>query len=442
MRDDRGGGARVYRKAGRVNARDGTKQASEDPESSKSPTSGPHRGTECCILKPTDMGIPTKSTFALYVVWHERYSEGRNIADCLLSHFAADRFCAVTPGARVRVSLRRLPSESAAPNLVEWNRAGTTAVVVLYSEDLVQDPESLSSVREVSREAERVGLTARVIPVVIGDFFPEGEFEEQGIRWDQWTLPNEVRREKLIRALAHEFILMLRHQLLDSPRDANDLTRYREKISVFLSYSKHDEHGEIIANQIRDWIDTHTKLASFIDSRDIVLGVPFEKVVTSSIKDGVLLAVRTDSYSSREWCCREVLLAKQYRVPMIVIDCLRSHEDRAFPYLGNVPTIRMEPNDKHRIASVIGHLLDEIFMHYLWRCRTNAHRDANPGTLFLPRPPELASLSSLNYERNQGGTLIVYPDPPMMSDETRLFGAIRSDVTLRSFSQWTGSQSS
>lgn len=50
-------------------------------------------------------------------------------------------------------------------------------------------------------------------------------------------------------------------------------------------------------------------------------------------------------------------------------------------------------------------------------------------------------VSSLNQEGNRGGTLIVYPDPPMMSDETRLFRAIRSDVTLRSFSQWDGSQS-
>lgn len=226
-----------------------------------------------------------------------------------------------------------------------------------------------------------------MIPVAVDDSFPEGDFKEQAIRWDQWTLASEMRRERLIRTLAYEFILMLRHQVLDSsaPDRAEDLTRYLKKSSVFLSYSKRDEHGEIIANRIRDWIDAHTMLASFIDTRDLVLGIPFEKVISSSIKDGVLLAVRTDSYSSREWCCREVLLAKQHRVPMIVIDCLQSHDDRAFPYLGNVPTIRMEPDDNDRIASVIGSLLDE-YLHALLVALPNGYASQCQPRYAVPAP--------------------------------------------------------
>lgn len=99
------------------------------------------------MMMPVDMGTPTKSTFALDVLWHQRYSEGNRFAGWLGSHFAADRFREVTAGAGVRVTFRTLPRDSADPKLVDWERADTTAVVVLVTQDLVQDPESLHGVR-------------------------------------------------------------------------------------------------------------------------------------------------------------------------------------------------------------------------------------------------------------------------------------------------------
>lgn len=94
-----------------------------------------------------NMKVSTKSTFALYAVRHERYSEGTSIATSLQSHFAANRFRNVTAGARVRVVFRTLPRKGSTPKLVHWDGAGATAVVVLLSKDLVQDPESLSCVK-------------------------------------------------------------------------------------------------------------------------------------------------------------------------------------------------------------------------------------------------------------------------------------------------------
>ena len=59
------------------------------------------------------------------------------------------------------------------------------------------------------REAERIGLSARVFPVMIGGSFPEDGLREQCIRWDEWSLECEMLREKLVRNLTHEFIRML-----------------------------------------------------------------------------------------------------------------------------------------------------------------------------------------------------------------------------------------
>ena len=386
------------------------------------------------------MTIHAKSTFALNLVWHARYSEGEKLAGWLHDHFGADRFRNVTAGARVQISYPVLPSEGVDPTPVDWERADTTAVVVFLNQDLVQDPQAVSYLKELGRSAEPRWPAAGVFPVLIDGSLPEGGLGVQGIRWDKWHLEYDVRRERLVRDLAQAFIGMLRQRLSKSSATENQDQQddSLQKIKVFLSHSKHDKDGAVIANRIRDWIHEHTALASFIDTVDIPPGFSFEEVIPYSIRNSILLAIRTDTYSAREWCCREVLQAKQNCVPMIVVDCLRSQEDRAFPYLGNVPTIRMTPCNKGSIASVIGCLLDEALLHYLWLCRTELPRSFNPEMLFLPRAPELASLSIPRLQDNRGGTSIVYPDPPMMEDEVKLFGAVRGDVTLHSFSEWEG----
>ena len=81
---------------------------------------------------------------------------------------------------------------------------------------------------------------------------------------------------------------------------------------------------------------------------------------------------------------------------MVVVDCLHSIDRRAFPYLGNVPVIRMNPCNRDRIERVIGVLLDEVFKDNLWRCRTARLSAVDPGVLFLPRSPELIALATLS----------------------------------------------
>ena len=317
-------------------------------------------------------------------------------------------------------------------------------MVVFINRDLVQDPKAVSYIEELERSAKRHSPAAGVIPVLIDGSLPEGGLSVQGARWDEWCPAYDGRREKLARDLAHAFILMLKQRLSKSSggegkgqQDANS-----QKVKVFLSHSKHDEDGVAIANRIRDWIHKDTALASFMDTADIPLGSSFEKKILDSIPNSVFLAIRTDTYSERDWCCIEVLKSKQNCVPMVVADCLDSKDDRAFPYLGNVPTIRMTPCDPGRIESVIGCLLDEAMLHYLWLCRTKEMSEDNPGALFLSRAPELASLSIPSPRGKRSVTSIVYPDPPVRGAEVELFGAVRSDVTLHSFSEWEGGRPS
>ena len=53
-----------------------------------------------------------------------------------------------------------------------------------------------------------------------------------------------------------------------------------------------------------------------------------------------LLAIRTNAYARAKWCRTEVLYAKAGGSPLVVLDALVDVEPRAFPYLGNAPTVR------------------------------------------------------------------------------------------------------
>ena len=137
------------------------------------------------------------------------------------------------------------------------------------------------------------------------------------------------------------------------------------------------------------------------------------KVLLLSIKKSVVVAVHTDSYSSREWCRREIIEAKRWNVPMIVVNSMRDVDERGFPYMGNVPIVRMNPNKTARIEKIIGHLLDEVFKDFLWRCRIALTGDVSSEVLFMPRHPELISLANLPTRTEVANPIIVYPDPQL-----------------------------
>ncbi len=126
-------------------------------------------------------------------------------------------------------------------------------------------------------------------------------------------------------------------------------------------------HGADVAIEIRSWLYANSALSSFLDVHNISAGLRFSQVIEHHVEHSVMLVVYTDSYSSREWCRREVIAVKRNDVPMVVADCLDEGDDRAFPYLGNVPVVRMNPVIRDRIPSVIARLLDEVLRQMLWK---------------------------------------------------------------------------
>src|SRR5690606_19662801 len=112
-------------------------------------------------------------------------------------------------------------------------------------------------------------------------------------------------------------------------------------VTIFLSHAKADlNHEPQVVETLISHLSARLPEKTWFDSGNIEAGSCFAKAIEEGVKDAVLLVVLTDSYSSRAWCRREVLLAKFYQRPVIVVDALQRREVRRFPYGGNVPVVR------------------------------------------------------------------------------------------------------
>jgi hypothetical protein len=386
------------------------------------------------------MTLSTRPFLVVYVAWHPEFADGPAIARALQGHYRRELYDNVAGGVGIDVQYRFAPGpDSDLPIAVNLAEAETSAVVLLIDERWSADLAWVAWVRELTELTEAAGLSARAFPVAIDRAATRLGMAEQAVRWDRWDgVVQEERVRRLISCLTYQFCRMLRHylELLKHPGEEEDaLEKYLRKVQIFLSHSKHDADGERLARLIREQLfrGEGDSLSTFFDVHDIPAGMRFDQVLRQRIKVSAVVAIHTDSYSSREWCRREIIEAKRWSVPLVVIDCINDLDERSFPYMGNVPVVRMDPVAANRIDYVVGRLLDEVLKDFLWRCRVElAASAAGDGVKFLPRPPELISLAGLG---TRDATL-VYPDPPIGVEESDLFEQVAPEVRLRSMTQW------
>lgn len=361
------------------------------------------------------------------------------MATRLYQHFRRDLFTNVAGGVGLSV-LYRSAAASDRPAPVPLDDSHIAVVFVLLSKALTTDPGWRDYVRDLLADTNERGLTARVIPVCMDGHGLNIIDTINAVRYDAWSERHETREVRLISALTYELSRILRTYIAsnDHPGVAVDqLDVYLEKVSVFLSHSKHDAYGEKIALAIRQFLSDSSSLSQFFDVRDIPAGLPFPMVLERYVQKSAVVAIYTDSYSSREWCRREIIEAKRSDRPLVVADCIDEIDERSFPYLGNVPVIRMEPRAMERIPYVVARLLDEVFKDYLWAARLSHDQRRSDATVrFLSRTPELIAFAGIKVAVTATPPAIVYPDPPLGAEEEQLFHDVRADLTLMPYSEY------
>ncbi|MDD9960493.1 MAG: toll/interleukin-1 receptor domain-containing protein [Gammaproteobacteria bacterium] len=317
---------------------------------------------------------------------------------------------------------------------MDFSTSQVNVAVFLAGDELAASSDWQRYVSDITEKTRGDPLACRVFPVAMT---PSGQRvvpNVQAMRWHSWTGGEEERTSHLLFELTHELGRMLDayHRHLRDPSQGASALMSIDPVRVFLSHSKHDTVGEAYATEMRNWLHERSRLNSFIDLVGIPAGQSFEEVLSFEVARSAVIVFHSDSFSRREWCRREVLLAKRLRVSVVVASCLAEGDERGFPYLGNVPTVPLTGKASSTQA-LVSRLLDEVLLQTLWRCRTAPLSDLHGDILFVPHPPELLTFAQLG---GPGTTpsLIVYPDPPLGSEEERLFEGLQPPV--RSFSEW------
>ena len=237
-----------------------------------------------------------------------------------------------------------------------------------------------------------------------------------------YKFSKETFKERTCLAIFHE---IYRYGLNESRKK---LDRGKDSaLKLFLSHTKDDAQGVAAAVALKGLIENEP-MWKFFDTTDIAPGYEFEDEILTNIADSTLVAIHSDAYSSRYWCQREILAAKNSERPIIAVDLIGKFEDRRFPLAANVPTIRIPVeadfriNDSQLLAVLQAALLESIRYFYSKQA-LSAYQEAAwfPANARLSsRPPEACSLSRLAVkpEAEEDGCLdFVYPDPPIYQEE-------------------------
>jgi hypothetical protein len=219
--------------------------------------------------------------------------------------------------------------------------------------------------------------------------------------------------------------------------------QHGNRLTVFLSHTKRSRPGDeedtsqLIA-LVRNVI-AQTRLKEYFDASDLQPGSDWDNQLRANAARGALLAIRTDLYPSREWCQREIRIAKQHGMPVIFLDAIGTGEERGSFLMDHVPRMpvskldgRWRKRDAYRALNL---LVDECLKRALWHHqeRIAKARNAIDVSWWAPHAPEPVTLmhwlalqrAAKTWPNEETQNLIIlHPDPPLGPDEKLVLNQI------------------
>jgi hypothetical protein len=369
------------------------------------------------------------SPLNIYVVWHPSFDEGRKYFQFLYSALCRDVKQPLSRGIGIPVFERSVAaSNSFLPLAVPFDEADRTAIVALIDDEMFNDTAWTTYLEALIPMSEDV----RLYPVALSKHAHKISRKISEIQfinlWTKRESPIEISAQELIVRLLHE----LSRQLLNLNASHADNNLSTPPVSLFISHAKWD--GETIAKDFRNYIRSETKLASFFDANDIPDGSTFSKQIERKLRDNAVIVVfQTDAYASREWCRREVILAKRYKIPIIVVNALEHVERRSFPYLGNVPVMRWKHDFDFIIAQALSQVLYQVYTELVLQRHIALYLPGRADVEYIATSPELFNyidIVRLQKEKALKKIIVMYPDPPLGLEELQLLNEIDEDVVF------------
>jgi len=354
-----------------------------------------------------------KAPLALFVVWHPGFQEGITYANLIFSEFKRNVNDPLSRGMNIPVFFRFVKPLADIPNDYQF-----TVVVALIDSLFMISGEHVTYLQSL-HEGNRDGFL--IIPVAV---------EKTALNLSLGSLnfarlyekdAKDTKAEYLTSVIAHE---TARHLYNLPERSASSIIAGPPSpLKLFISHAKAD--GLEIAAHLKIYVEKSLPLKTFFDANDIAIGYDFSKEIERYISDTVIIAIHTDMYSSREWCRREILLAKENNRPIVVLNCFLNGESRSFPYMANVLTVHyasLEDDGKQGGTSVWSKVITAVLketlrLRYqeLWMDYVGKALDYDLTSVVISAyPPELITVLK---KIDQVGDTFIYPDPPLGSEE-------------------------
>lgn len=371
--------------------------------------------------------VPVPPILEIYVVWHPEDTLGAQAAEWLLSHFHSAAYAGLAGGA-VEVYLRcagwELPGDAPRPlPFMESLPAGLqpaqhTAVMPVLGRGMAKAVRENASWREYMKaifDADGGGNGQR--SPLIGVYpLREPHIDLTGTQLArlsnrQQALPSNVAYSAP--TLARELAQSITQHLHGAEND---------RITVFISHTKHSasplDTGPRLVETVRNVV-RQTHLDTFFDAQDIQVGDNWAQTLDDQSQRHVLLMIRTDLYSSREWTQREVLTAKRHDLPVVALYAVREQEERGSFLMDHVPVIPCpSDNPESAIQQALNRLVDEALKRALWKEQQVYLREDGFDWLPVHAPEPVTVGAWLRRRKSEGhGTdnhvFIMHPDPPL-----------------------------
>jgi hypothetical protein len=211
-----------------------------------------------------------------------------------------------------------------------------------------------------------------------------------------------------------------------------------KRLTVFISHTKRalpggEEDSTALIAAVRSVI-LATRLNDFFDASDLQPGGDWDAELRNNAATSAMLAIRTDLYPTREWCQREISIAKRAGMPVLIMDALGHAEERGSFLMDHVPRVPVRPREcgwsNEDVYRALNLLVDECLKRALWVHQEHLAR-ALPGlnvAWWAAHAPEPLTLLQWLEDAMQHNTLpedgepirILHPDPPLGPDEKRV----------------------
>jgi SLOG cluster2/TIR domain len=371
--------------------------------------------------------------FRIYLVWHPQSPSGQKLAEHIFKHICADPDHPLLRGLGIPIHFRSksFSPEAEIPRPIVFDDCFSSATFVLIDDEMVIDENWQDYIESLFENVSQLVTHHHIFPIAVSKnaFNLSRKIEHTNFIRIQQVDNLTEQQDILLRKILHECCRQLKQI------QSKEWSKAPPPIKLFLSHAKQD--GIQITQEIREWLLADNTFDNFFDTKDIAPGYDFKGEIEAGIINSALLICQTDAYTTRYYCRWEILTAKKYQIPTLLINALDIGEERSFPYMGNMPTFRWKGIET--IPGIITRILLEILRHQYFPGYVEALKMIGKipsQAMIISYAPELLNqVQNWQGEKSETDDFLIYPDPPLGDDEMEVLESLNPNIKA-----WTPSQ--